>query len=456
MSDDTNHTGAPHGPELPEYTSASLTNDMVRRYQNPSPLLRTWTLVTGILLVVGIVGLVLKVIMGTPSTGWGWTAATFAFIMCTFVAAPLPAIATRLAKGDWRRPFTRPAETFTATAVLVVLLSIPLLVVLPTRLPGQRTIWFGWPGAPWVYDFLALLGLAAVGLAMFYVSAVPDWAALRARGVRGPLLDRAASWVGGMKQWRVTRTAFTPLGAFYLAMYVFAGMLIATDFSMALVPGWIDAIYPAQFSITGLQAGVATLIVALGLYRRFGYADYIKLDQFWGLAKLLLALSLLWFYFWWSAFILFWYGRKPNEIQLLQLIMFGPYAIPFLLAFLCNFVLPLLILMWNPIRKSIRGPIVVSCIVLFGNFMNNVRLFVGPWSLVEHGGELVEVIPPFKWPDFADLLIIPGFIGGAVFFYLVALRLVPRLNLWEMKEGLLYRTARKYLLGQVVVIGKPE
>ncbi|GIW06109.1 MAG: hypothetical protein KatS3mg060_0914 [Dehalococcoidia bacterium] len=340
--------------------------------------------------------------------------------------------------------------------MLVVLLSIPLLVVLPTRLPGQRTIWFGWPGAPWVYDFLALLGLAAVGLAMFYVSAVPDWAALRARGVRGPLLDRAASWVGGMKQWRVTRTAFTPLGAFYLAMYVFAGMLIATDFSMALVPGWIDAIYPAQFSITGLQAGVATLIVALGLYRRFGYADYIKLDQFWGLAKLLLALSLLWFYFWWSAFILFWYGRKPNEIQLLQLIMFGPYAIPFLLAFLCNFVLPLLILMWNPIRKSIRGPIVVSCIVLFGNFMNNVRLFVGPWSLVEHGGELVEVIPPFKWPDFADLLIIPGFIGGAVFFYLVALRLVPRLNLWEMKEGLLYRTARKYLLGQVVVIGKPE
>ncbi len=69
---------------------------------------------------------------------------------------------------------------------------------------------------------------------------------------------------------------------------------------------------------------------------------------------------------------------------------------------------------------------------------------------------LVEVMPPFQWPDLADILIIPGFIGGAVFFYLVALRVVPRLNLWEMKEGLLYRAVRKYLLGQVVVVGKPE
>ncbi|MFN8532825.1 MAG: hypothetical protein U0556_04690 [Dehalococcoidia bacterium] len=456
MSADMYHAEAAHGPDIPEYTSKSLTDDMVRRYQNPAPTLRTWTLITGVLLLIGIVGLVLKVVFATPSTGWGWAAATFAFIFCTAVSAPMSAVATRLAKGDWRRSFTRPAEAFTAVAVLVVLLSIPLLIVLPTRLPEQRTVWFNWPGSPWVYDFLALLGLAVVGLGMFVVSAVPDWAALRDRGIDGPFIGRAARWAGALKQWRVTRSALTPLGAMYLAMYIFSGMLIATDFSMALVPGWIDAIYPAQFSISGLQAGIATLIIALGFYRRFGYSEYVRLDQFWGLAKLLLAFSLLWFYFWWSAFILFWYGRKPAEIQLLQLLMFGPYGIPFLLAFFGNFVLPLLILMWNPIRKSIRGPIVVACIVLFGNFMNNVRLFVGPWSLPQHGGELVEVMPAFQWPDLADILIIPGFIGGAVFFYLVALRVVPRLNLWEMKEGLLYRAVRKYLLGQVVVVGKPE
>jgi hypothetical protein len=224
---------------------------------------------------------------------------------------------------------------------------------------------------------------------------------------------------------------------------------------MALVPGWVDAIYPAQFSITGLQAGVATLIIALGFYRRAGYTEYVKTDQFWGLAKLLLALSLLWMYFWWSAFIIFWYGRKPNELALLDLIMFGPYSFFFYVAFLCNFALPLLILMWNPIRKSIRGPIVVSCIVLVGNFMNAVRLFVAPWALPVHTGE-VAVPVGFTPPDLADILIIPGFIGGAVFFYLVALRLVPALNLWELKEGLLYRTVRSYLLGKVAVVGKPE
>jgi molybdopterin-containing oxidoreductase family membrane subunit len=449
------HDGA-HGAPVPTYTAAGLTADVVRRYREPSPLLRQWLLITGGLLAIGVIGLLLKIVLRTPASGWGWVAMTFAFIMCTAAAAPLAAIATRLVKGDWRRPFTRAAEAYTTTTLLLVLLAIPLLVVLPTRQPEQRSLWFGFPGAPWVYDWLALVGLALAGLMMLVTSVLPDWAALRALGARGPFLGWAARWAGARKQWRVVQAALTPLGSFYLAMYVFAGMLLATDFAMALVPGWISAIFPAQFSITGLQAGVATLIITLWVYRRVGYEQYIGLDQFWGLAKILLALSLLWFYFWWSEFILFWYGRKPNEQAVLELLMFGPYFIPFLLAFLGSFVLPLLILMWNPIRKSINGPFVVSCIVLVANFLNNIRLFVGPWSLERHGGELVEVIPPFRWPDLADLLIIPGFIGGALFFYLLTLWVVPRLNLWEMKEGLLYRTARRYLLGQVVVVGKPE
>ncbi|MBI5434580.1 MAG: hypothetical protein HZA52_17245, partial [Planctomycetes bacterium] len=64
----------------------------------------------------------------------------------------------------------------------------------------------------------------------------------------------------------------------------------------------------------------------------------ISRDIFWNLGKILLALCLLWFYFWWADFLTFWYGRLPNEENILQLLMFGPYRTAFILSFILNFL----------------------------------------------------------------------------------------------------------------------
>src|SRR5262245_37552230 len=149
-----------HGPEIPTYTAESLTADVVGKFREGLPGLRPWLVGTGALLFIGILGIILKFASGAPSQRWGYFIATFAFILTTFQGAPLAAVATRLAKGDWRRPFTRIAEVFTVVGVLNVLLLIPALMVLPVRQPGQRTIWFGWPGSPYLYEMLMFIGLA--------------------------------------------------------------------------------------------------------------------------------------------------------------------------------------------------------------------------------------------------------------------------------------------------------
>lgn len=446
-----------HGPEVPTYTAASITADVVEKYRSGLPGLRPWLIGTGALLVIGIIGVVLKFTSGAPSQRWGYYVATIAFILSTFQGAPLAAIAVRLAKGDWRRPFTRIAEVFTAVGLLNLLLIIPALMVLPTHQAGQRTIWFGWPGAPYIYVFLAFLMLPAVGLALLLTSSLSDMAAARDSGYLGGGVSRSFGWYGNFKQWRVMRAAITPLGAMYLAMFIFTGLLFGTDFSMSQVPGWVDSIYPAFISIQGLQGGVATLVIALGIMRKTSFRQYITVDQFWGLSKFLLAFSLLWFYFWWSSFIAFWYGKKPAEVALIDLMMTGPYLIPFLLAWFGGFGIPLFTLMWNNVRKSIKGPVIVAVIILIGNFFNQIRLFVAPWSLPTHGGEMVTSMPAFMFPDFADILIVPGLIGGAVFVVLMTARTVPLMSLWEMKEGLLYRVVRRYLRApRVLVVAKPE
>lgn len=450
-----------HGPEEPSYTAESLTVDVANLFRNPGPWFRTWTMVSGVLFVIGIIGLILKFIIAPAPQHWGYYIATLGFILSTFVAAPIPAIAARLTKGAWRRPITRAAELYAFVGVLVVLMAIPAFFVLPARIPGQRSLWFSMigfmPGAPYVYDFLALAFLAVCGIGLVYAASRPDLATLKNRGITGGLTRWAAPWVGNFKQWRVAQSSLTPFGAFYIAMFVFVGLVFSTDFTQSLVPGWFDSIYPAYYAIAGMQGGIAMLLVTMGLLRLTPYRQYIPMEPFWNLSKILLALTLLWFYFWWAAFILFWYGKLPREEAVLQLLMFGPSIIvPFGLAWFCSFGIPLFLLIWNPVRKSIRGPVIVSIIILIGNFFNQIRLFVPVWALDTHTGEMVEHLPAFMWPDIADILIIPGFIGGAVFVYLLALRYIPVLNIWELKEGLLYRQVRQFLMGRVAILSKPE
>ena len=125
----------------------------------------------------------------------------------------------------------------------------------------------------------------------------------------------------------------------------------SVDFLMALVPGWIDALLPITQTHNAMQAGVATVILTMFLLRRFGgYQDFIGLEHFWAMGKLMFALSLLWFWFWFSSFIILWYGSRPNEESVLNLIIRGPYQPAFMAAFILNFIAPLFMMMWNPVR----------------------------------------------------------------------------------------------------------
>ena len=132
------------------------------------------------------------------------------------------------------------------------------------------------------------------------------------------------------------------LGAFYFMMLVFVHFLISVDFLMTLIPGWIDALYPVTHAANSLQAAAATMVLTAWALRKFGgYEDYIGIDQIWAVGKLLFALSLLWFWFWFSSFNVYWYGKKPNELAVIELLITGPYVWAFMSVFMLNFLIPL-------------------------------------------------------------------------------------------------------------------
>lgn len=467
------------GMYVPFTSQREVVSDLVNKHDKISDKWWRGAAAAGILLVLGIVGFVMRLTEGVDDRMvWAYYALMFSFMLTTASAAPMVAIATRMANGHWRRPISRVAELWSAAGLFSLLLFIPMLWILPPLTDGRRSLWFYNSDDPFfsrvpvysphIWTSAALLALVALGVILLWLSAMPDLALMReySTGRRQKWAARLSGrWIGTTGQWDMLHHRMGIVGALYFMMLVFVHFLVSTDFLMTLIPGWIDALYPITHAANALQAGVATVILTMFFLRKFGgYEDYITLDQFWGLSKLLFALSLLWFWFWFSSFNVFWYGKKPSEQAVLQYIMTESYLIPFIAGFVLSFLTPMWVMMWNRVRKSFWGPTLMSVSVLVGTFFDKLRYYVSAWSYpgvghAEVGDKHViplDSVPGANWPGIPDVLIVFGVIGGAVLFYMLASRIIPPMNMWEQKELMLYKFHKAYHRTEVLVLGKPR
>ena len=435
--------------------------------------------VFGVFTVLGIVGVVVRFTDGVGDTAvWGYYVAMFSFMITTASAAPMVAIAPRLTNGHWRRPLSRAAELWSVVGLLSLLWFIPMLWILPPLSSGRRSLWFfdmSDPNAvpsysPHIWASAAILGLVVTGLALLWVSSLPDFASVSQRAPQGSRQQRVAEWMargwqGTSAQWFMVNRRLGILGALYFMMLVFVHFLISVDFLMTLVPGWIDSLYPVTHAANALQAAAATMVLTAWILRTFcGYERYIGLDQIWGLGKLMFALSLLWFWFWFSSFNVLWYGKKPSEQAVIELLTTGPYLWVFMAVFLLCFVIPLWTLVWNPVRRSLWGPPLLAVSVLLGTFLDRIRLFVAAYSVEGIGNPSyhkhaldLDHIPKTVLPDIFDIFILLGAIGASILVYMFATRIFPIINIWEQRELQLYdRGHEPYHRGHVRIMGKSE
>ncbi len=459
-----------HGEEIAGHVvllPAQVKNTLVDSTSAGSSRFMRWAIALSVLSVIGIVGLVLKFLAHSDDqTKWGYTAAVAAFLLTVGGGAPLVAVAPVLAKANWVRPLTRIASAFSLIGVVTMIVMIPLVAVLPplvTEGARRRSIWFESPDwTPHTFIFLAMFTLLLAGLGLFYTTALPDFAAMRdhSSGWRqrmGKMLARG--WVGSTVQWRTLRMRIGMFGTFYFLILIYVHFLFTSDFAMGVVPGWRDAIFPMYHAMSSIQAGVAITILAAWAGRRYlGLQDYLRLDQFWSLGRLLFASSLLWIYFFFSAFIVFWYGRSLADIAWVDLFIRGPMIWAFIPGMLMSFVVPWWWLIWNRIRTSVDGPAIGAVIVLFGLLLDRMRIYVSSWSVPpeEIHDRYLKHIPETVWPDAFDYMIIVGTTAAAALVVALAFRLVPIVSIWQTQEYQLLSKPVRYIRGHGVLVAKPD
>jgi molybdopterin-containing oxidoreductase family membrane subunit len=370
---------------------------------------------------------------------WAFDITNFVFWIGISHAGTLISAILRLANATWRRPVTRCAEVITVFALSIgamfpiIHLGRPWLAFWLIPYASERQIWPNFR-SPLVWDFFAINTYLIGSVAFLTLPIIPDWALVRdkADGWRKKVYGMLAlGWRGTPKQWSRLETAMHDMAIAIIPVAVSVHTIVSWDFAMALVPMWHSTIFGPYFVAGAIFSGIAALILAMaGLRKLLHLEDYLKPLHFDNLGKLLLMMSLLWFYFVFAERLTTWYGNEPSEMAVFWTTQRGAYAPLFWTMVFCNFLLPFPILAIKRLR-TITGTVIASLGVVVGMWLERFLIIVPSLS---------HKFMPYNWgtyrPTWVEITIMTGTFAGMALLYTLFSKAVPIISIWEFKVGL--------------------
>lgn len=352
----------------------------------------------------------------------------------TFISAAL-----YLTSQPWRAALARHAEAMTLFALFVsslfpvLHLGRPYFAYWIAPYPDKMGLWPQWRSAL-TWDFFAIGTYVIVSVIYFFVSLVPDAAAVRDRATtRGKQVFYALlamGWRGEAREWRVHGQLSRLLAIIAVPLVFSVHSMVALDFSEGYLPGWHSTVFPPFFVAGALFSGTAMVaLLSLPLRHGYGLRDVITDDHLDKLGKLLLAAGWVVIYGYASEIFLAFYRGAPDELAVMHNRMTGSYAWTFWLTMGCN-VLAIQLLWSRRLRRSPWTLGAVSALVLVGMWMERFMLIV---TVLYRSG-----LPP-AWgsfhPSVWDFVFLFGSCGLFALLFLVFMRLLPVVSLAELRRA---------------------
>jgi molybdopterin-containing oxidoreductase family membrane subunit len=292
-----------------------------------------------------------------------------------------------------------------------------------------------WPQfrSPLVWDVFAVSTYATVSLLFWYVGLIPDLATLRDRSqhrigkyVYGFL---AMGWRGSARHWHRYQIAYLLLAGLAAPLVISVHSVVGMDFAGGQVPGWHSTIFPPYFVAGAIFSGFAmVLTLAIPLRAFYGLKDFVTIRHIDNCAKLMLVTGLIVAYGYMTEIFMGWYSGSEYEQYVTVNRMAGPYAWSFWMLILCNVIIPQA--MWSrTIRQSVFWMFIISIIVNIGMWLERFVIIVT--SL--HRDFLTSSWHMY-YPTFWDFSTFIGSIGLFLCLFLLFIRFLPVISIFEMRE----------------------
>jgi molybdopterin-containing oxidoreductase family membrane subunit len=351
----------------------------------------------------------------------------------TFISAML-----LLMRQDWRTSINRFAEAMTLFAVanagLFPLLHLgrPWFFYWLIPYPNTMALWPQFRSAL-IWDVFAVSTYATVSLLFWYVGLIPDMATLRDRSrsrvgfyVYGFL---SMGWRGASRHWKRYQTAYLLLAGLAAPLVISVHSVVSTDFAEALVPGWHSTIFPPYFVAGAIFSGFAMVLsLAIPLRAVYHLEDFITIRHIDNCCKLLLVTGLIVAYGYMWELYMGWYSGNVYESYMSINRIIGPYGAAYALLIFCNIIVPQLFwIRW--VRQHVVPVFIISIIVNIGMWLERFVIVIT---------SLHRDFMPSAWgmyyPTFWDIATFVGTIGLFLCFFVVFLRVLPAISIFEMRE----------------------
>jgi molybdopterin-containing oxidoreductase family membrane subunit len=391
----------------------------------------------GAVVLWGFFAYYLQVRYGLGRTGlnrpgyWGIYIICFVFFIGISHAGTLISAILRVSQAEWRRSITRSAELIT---VLVIGFGAIQPIVDLGRPDRVLNVLFNAQfRSPLLWDVISI-GLYFTSCTIYlYIPLIPDLAIIRDSGIKMPRLYRffAAGFRNTPAQRSLLERIIGVLAIAVIPIAVSVHTIIGWIFAMTLRPMWHSTIFGPYFVIGAIHSGIAAILIAMVVLRRVYHLEgYFKDVHFDYLGRMLLVLSLLWFYFTFAEHLTVFYGAEPAEMRTFWAKVTGPYAVSFWAMNIGCFLIPF-VLMVRRATRTPKGTLIAGIAVVIGMWLERYNIVVPTsvnpiWEIESIGHYL---------PSWIELSIMAGACAGFVLLYMVSTKFVPIVSIWEIKEG---------------------
>ena len=251
-----------------------------------------------LLAILGIVAFLYGVLQGSATRVWGIYLVNLLFWSSLAITGPALAAMIQVTEGRWSPSVKRIA--LTTAGFLPV--SFVLFVVL---FFGRATLY------PWVTEPLPIkavwLNVPFMSLRIGLGVLLLYWVAMRL--VKAVLVEDQP---GGDAPAAVNRR--NRLAGWLLALYVVVLSLWGFDLLMSLDPRWYSGLFGGYYVVTSMYTGFG-LVTYLTIRSNERGLSRVGASAIQDVAKLTFALSVFWMYFFFSQYLMIWYGHVPAETR---------------------------------------------------------------------------------------------------------------------------------------------
>jgi molybdopterin-containing oxidoreductase family membrane subunit len=285
-----------------------------------------------------------------------------------------------------------------------------------------------------LWDVFAINTYLTISLVFWYCRHDPGLrhAARPRAGGRGSWLYGLLSlgWNGSHRTWSRYETLNLILAGLATPLVISVHTIVSMDFATSILPGWHTTLFPPYFVAGAVYSGFGMVMTLLILTRHVMHLEtYITRRHLDAMAKVMLFTGSIVALSYATEFFSAWYGGNLYEQAAIFGRAIGPYAWAFWTMVACNVLAPQLL--WSRrVRGSVPALFVLSILVNIGMWFERFVIIVT---------SLHRSYLPSSWVMYRPTIIEVGTLIGSfgLFFtcFLLFIRLLPMIAMWEIKAG---------------------